>query len=138
MSSHFLDISAALDTNLNTFATDNSIPVAWENIDYKPTVGTLFVRPTLLPADTAPIGISYISALDHLGVYQVDVIAPLDGGKGQAILKADLLATAFPRGDLIYNSKIVRIKSTSRSAGVRDGAYYIVSVIINYQSITGN
>ena len=138
MTTHFLDISAALDANLNTFASANSIAVAWENINYKPVVGTLYLRPTLLPADTDPIGLSYVSALDHLGIYQIDVIAPVDTGKGQAVTKADLLVTAFPRSNLTYNGKLVTIKSVSRSTGTRDGAWYIVSVIINYQSITGN
>jgi len=138
MSTHFLDISAALDTNLNTFASANSIPVAWENINYKPVVGTLYLRPTLLPADTDPIGLSYVSALDHLGIYQIDVISPIDVGKSAAVTKADLLVAAFPRSNLTYNGKIVTIKSASRSTGNRDGAWYIVSVIINYQSITGN
>mgnify|MGYP003643012703 CR=1 FL=1 len=138
MSTHFLDISAALDTKLNTFAVANSIPVAWENLEYTPVVGTLYLRPTLLPAATEPVGLSYVSALDHLGIYQIDVIAPVDKGKGAAVTKADLLVTAFARGNLTYNGKIVTIKSTSRSTGTRDGAYYIVSVIINYQSITAS
>jgi len=135
MSSHFLDISAALDTNLNTFATDNSIPVAWENIDYQPIAGTLFLRSTILPADTLPIGLGNTSSEDHLGLYQIDVISPIDKGKGQAFTKADLLATHFARGELTYNGVIIRIKSVSRGSGSRDNAWFVVPVFINYQSI---
>ena len=138
MSSYFLDISAALDSKLAEFAAANSVQVAYENNEYTPTVGTLYLRPTLLPADTLPIGIGFASALDHLGIYQVDVIAPIDNGKGVALAMADLVATAYPRGDLTYNGVKVRIKSISRSTGTRDSAYYIVSVIINYQSITAS
>lgn len=138
MSTYHLDISAALDVNLNTVASANSIPVAWENVDYKPTVGTLYLRPTLLPADTDPFGTSYDSSLDHLGIYQIDVIAPVDQGKGQAFTKADIIATAFSYGELSYNGVIVTIKSSSPSPGKRDGAWFILPVIISYQSITGN
>jgi hypothetical protein len=138
MSTHFQDISAALDNKLNTFAAANNIPVAWENIGYKPIIGTMFLRPTLLPGDTDSPGLSYTSALDHIGVYQVDVISPIDKGKGQAITTADLVATAFPRGELVYNGKTVTIKQASRRPGSRDNAWYIVPVIINYRSITGN
>tara|TARA_R110000772_G_scaffold60108_9_gene135719 strand:- start:1990 stop:2406 length:417 start_codon:yes stop_codon:yes gene_type:complete len=138
MSTYSLDISAALDTKLIQFSAANSVPVAYENSEYTPTVGTLYLRATHLPADTLPIGLAFTSALDHLGIYQVDVIAPVDKGKGAAFAMADLLITAFPRGDLTYNGVKVRIKSVSPQPGTRDGAYYIVSVIINYQSITGN
>ena len=138
MSTHFLDISAALDTKLNTFAAANSVPVAWENLDYKPVVGTLFIRPTLLPSDSQPTGLSYVSAIDHLGLYQIDILSPIDKGKGQAITMADLLVTSFARGELAYNGKIVTIKSASRGSGSRDSAWFIVSVTITYQSITGN
>ena len=138
MSTHFADISAALDTNLNTFATSNNIPIAWEGKGYKPIIGTMFLRPTLIPGNTVPTGISYNSALDHIGIYQVDVIARVDKGKGQAITTADLIATAFPLGQLVYNGKIVTIKQASRRPGNRDNAWYVVPVIITFQSITGS
>jgi hypothetical protein len=138
MSTYSLDISAALDTKLLQFATANSVQVAYENSEFTPTVATMYLRATHLPADSLPIGIAFTSALDHLGIYQVDVIAPVDKGKGAAFVMADLLVTAFPRGDLTYNGVKVRIKSASRQPGNRDGAYYIVSVIINYQSITAS
>jgi hypothetical protein len=136
MTTSYLDISAALDSNLNTFATANSIVVAWENKDYQPVTGTLYLRPTLLPADTESIGLGNTSSEDHLGIYQVDVIAPIDKGKGQAITKADLVKTAFPKGNLTYNGLKLRIRSVSRGSGSRDGAYYIVPVFISYHSIT--
>ena len=138
MSTHFADISAALDGKLKTFAEANSIPVAWENAGYDPVIGTLYLRPKILPGNSEPIGLSYTSALDHLGIYQIDIIAPIDSGKGVATTKADLLFTEFARGNLPYNGKSITIKSVSRSAGNRDSAWYVLSVIINYQSITGN
>ena len=138
MSTYFLDISAALDSNLATFAAANGVSVAYENIEFTPTVGTLYIRPTNLPANTLPLGISFNSALNHLGIYQIDVIAPVDKGKGAAVSMADLIVSAYPRGDLTYNGVKVRIKSASRNTGTRDGAYYIVSVIITYKSITAS
>ena len=95
-------------------------------------------RLKILPGNSEPIGLSYTSALDHLGIYQIDIIAPIDSGKGVATTKADLLFTEFARGNLPYNGKSITIKSVSRSAGNRDSAWYVLSVIINYQSITGN
>jgi hypothetical protein len=138
MSTHFQDISAALDNKLNTFAAANNIPVAWDGRGYKPIIGTMYLRQTLLPGNTTSTGLSYDSCLEHIGVYQVDVMTAIDKGKGQAVTTADLIATAFSRGQLVYNGKIVTIKQASRRTGSPDNAWYIVPVIINYQSITGN
>lgn len=138
MSTSFLDISAALDNKLNTYTTASSIPVAWENFDYQPTVGALFLRPTLLPSGTSAIGVSNNSSNDHVGIYQIDVIAPIDQGKGAAFAQADILSTQFARGILTYNNIKLQIKSVSRGSGSRDAAWFIVPVFINYNSIIGS
>lgn len=137
MSSAFLDISAALDVNLNTLATANSIDVAWENEGYTPVTGIAYLRATLLPADTAGVGMADNSSDEHLGIYQVDVFTPTDDGKGQAVNLADDIADQFKRGtELTYNGVTVRIKTVSRSSGSRDGSWFIVPVSIQYYSFT--
>lgn len=136
MTTSFLDISAALDSRLNNFSSANSISVAWENKSYKPTVGVSYLSATLLPADSEPMGVGNSSAIEHLGVYQVNIFTDADKGKGAAIVLADKLATYFPRGNLTYNDKTIRIRSVSRGSGARDGAWYVVPVSISYQSFT--
>jgi len=136
MATTFLDISAALDSTLNTYASANSVPVAWENSGYAPITGTKFLRPTLLAGGTDSVGLGNTSSDDHLGIYQVDVIAPLNTGKGEAVTTADAVAGAFPKGIITYNGVKVRIRSVSRGSGSRDGAWFIVPVEISYQSYT--
>jgi len=137
MATAFLDISAALDANLNTLALANNIPVAWENSSYTPVTGRAYLRATLLPADTDGLGLADNSTDEHLGIYQVDVFAPIDTGKGQAVMLADSIADQFKRGtELIYNGVKVRIKTVSRSTGSRDGSWFIVPVYIQYYSFT--
>jgi hypothetical protein len=59
MSTVFSDISAALDSQLNTLT--GSSPIAWENTVYKPIKNTLYLRPTHLPAPTVQAGLGSIT-----------------------------------------------------------------------------
>lgn len=137
MTSQFTDISAALDVNLNVYAAANSVSVAWENIDFTPTAGTLFVRPTLLPADSVQSGLGATGIDNNLGIYQIDVIAPLDKGKFAATSNADLIGQQFKRGTILtYNGLTVTLSKTSRGSGIRDGGWFIIPVFVTYQSFT--
>lgn len=127
----FADISAALDGHLNAM----SLPTAWENNEYTPTIGELYLRPTLLPASTEPS--SYESSDEHSGVYQIDVIAPMGGGKGQALTQADLIADQFKsRQTITYNGVNVYLQSTSRLRSARDDGWYIVPISVTYRAYT--
>lgn len=131
--SAFTDISAALDGHTVGLST----PTAWENKDYEPINGTLYIRPTILPAETrqAELGSSAID--DNFGVYQIDVISQAGNGKSSAIIKADAVADRFARGTVLtYNGVNVRIGNVSRGSGRRDGSWFVLPVFINYQSFT--
>jgi len=132
----FLDISAALDGHLNTMTS--APPVAWANIDYTPTVGTLYVRPSLLPADTIQATLGDSGTDMNQGIYQIDVFAPANKGKNEAMVMADLIANRFKRGtDLAYNGRNIRVKSVSQAvATVNPDGYFQVPVKIIYISFT--
>jgi len=129
--SAFADISAALDE----LTSELGLPTAWENRDFEPTNDTLYLRPTLLPATTEPSGLP--DSDEHSGIYQVDVIAPMGSGKGEAIEKADIVANQFKRGKIItHNGVNVWVLSVSRGVGGRDGSWYILPVQISYKAYT--
>lgn len=131
----FLDISAALDGRLNTLA--GSHEVAWQNRRYAPTIGTLFLRPTLLPAETVGATVSDSGTDEQTGIYQVDVFAPADEGKNDAFAKADAIAEHFkPVTELTYNGRLVRCVSASIETPLNDGDWYQLPVIIRYLSYT--
>ena len=60
---------AALDTRLN--ALSGSTPIAWPNIKYDPTLGTMFLRPTFLPGKTTRLLINDTIQY-NVGIYQDD------------------------------------------------------------------
>lgn len=135
MSTTFRDISAALSGRLNTLT--GGTPIAWENSEYTPTIGTMFLRETLLPANTVQGSLGTIGKDEHGGIYQVDIFAPSGSGKGAAVAKADSVADHFKRGTtLTYNGESVRIRNVSRSNFGYDGGWLILSINIEYFTVT--
>ena len=131
--SAFTDISAALDARTNSL----SLPTAWENIAFQPVTGTLYIRPTLMPADTVQAGLGSSGLDEHLGIYQIDIIASGSTGKGEATIKADAIADHFKRGlVLTYNGVNVRLSKTSRGVGKRDEAFFVIPIFITYKVFT--
>jgi len=131
----FNDIAAALDTNLNDMTDLPS--VAWENSDFAPAKGTLFVRPTNIQADTFQGGLGTTGEDRTNGVYRVDVFAPSGEGKQEAVEMADTIADQFKRGtDLVYNSRTVRISNVSRGVGQTNDGWFMIPLSINYYSYT--
>lgn len=131
----FIDISAALDGRLNTMAS--LPPVAWENVEYAPVVGTLYLRPTLLMGDSTQASLGDSGEDENIGVYQVDVFAEAGTGKNAAIVMADNIANHFKRGtDMVYNGRTVRVQSASRGPASTSDGWYQMPVNITFYSIT--
>lgn len=135
MSTAFLDIQAALDSSLSTAA--GVIPVAWQypgtQGPYEPVTGTMYLRPTNLSGDTfqAELGTTGQDVTD--GIYQVDILAPLDATQKTILDLADDIADAFKRGSThTYNGVNVRIRRASVGTSTRDGAWQIIPVTISY------
>ena len=122
----FLDTSAALDSNLNDMP--GKPDVAWENFPFEPAVGTLWIRPTILPGDTVQASLGTTGQDMSQGIYQVDVFAEAGAGKNEAVAMADKIADQFKRGTILtYNDLKVRISAVSRQASVNnsDGWFQI-------------
>lgn len=135
MSTFFGDISAALDSHLNTFAGGD--PIAWPNTEYTPVNGTLFLRPTNLPVSSEQSGLGTTGIDTHRGIYQVDIVAMAGEGRGAAEAKADAVADHFKRGtDLLYNGLRVRLGDGSRNQGITIGDRFVIALSINYLAHT--
>lgn len=135
--STFLDISAALDDRLNTM--EAAPPIMWENYRTSREQGTIFLRPTLLPAEVSALTMSSAGTDEHIGIYQIDIFAPLNDGKYNTLVLADKIADWFAPGlALTYNTTTTSIVSVSRRASVRDAtdSWFITPVEVRYQSFT--
>ncbi|HIF54728.1 MAG TPA: hypothetical protein EYF94_02655 [Porticoccaceae bacterium] len=129
----FSDIENALSAYTNLLG----MPTAWQNTLFEPTLGTLYIRPSLLPAKTQPLVMSDYATDKHSGIYQIDIIAPVDQGRRLAVVKADEIADHFQRGtDLNSGSTTTTVMSVSRGVGIRDGAWFVIPVEINFIAYT--
>ena len=136
MSSLFLDISAALDKNLNDMAGKPD-GIAWPNAEFTPTDGSLWVRPTVIMADTAGGTLGASVQGMYSGFYQVDVFAPAGEGKGEAYAMADLIADQFKRGtQLAYNGRTIECMQSTYLAARNDGAWFVIPLQIDFYSLT--
>jgi len=104
----------------------------------KPVKDTLWIRPSLLPADTSGATIGATTSTDlNIGIYQVDVFAPASEGKNAAMVQADLIADHFKRDtELTYNSRKVTIKNVGQSPAQIDGGWFQIPINIEYYSFT--
>ena len=132
MSTHFNDIQAALDTRLSALAGGN--PIAWPNIEYAPTGGTTYLRPSFLPADTLQSGLGVTGLDETNGIYQVDVVYKANSGRTTV---ADAVADHFKRGTVAsYNGVNVRVRSVSIAPAIFEGAWHFVPVSVSFQTYT--
>ena len=132
--SMFSETQIALDTRLSTLAS--SPPVAWENVNYTPVEGTLYLRPSNLPAGTAAVGIANTDTVRGVGIYQVDVFAPSEAGPGAALTAADLVADHFTRGLRLTsgNTKVI-VGVPTQEPATPSGAWLQVAVLIPYDTL---
>lgn len=126
------DIESALGAQLLTLGLAN---VAWENKRFDDPSAS-WVRPTFLPGN--PVGIEMGNGPGserHVGLYQVDIFTPLDGGNGAARALAQQILGTFPKGaTLTFNGTPVGIARSYRLPGYRDpeAPYYVIPVRVEY------
>ena len=132
MATYFNDIEAALMSRLNTLA--DSPPIAWPNVEYKPSASTAYLRANFLPSDTLQVSLGANGKDETIGIFQVDAVIP--AGSGRTTLP-DSIADHFSRGSTVsYNGVNVRIRSVSVGPAISEGAWYFVPVSINFQTYT--
>jgi len=133
----FYGINAALNQKLQAYAVANSIDVAYENIDYGPTTGAMYLRASVLPDITRRAEMGGDGQRGHSGTFMIDVVAPVDDPKATALEEADQVADYFARGTtLTYGIVNVRTGTASIGAAVREGSWYVIPVFIKYLSFT--
>lgn len=126
------DLQSALNK-----ALDDAFPsmdIAWENINFKPEVGTGYLRVSLLPSETDVVTMGPQPFQEHKGIFQVDVFYPLAQGPGPAMGKAAEIQKVFcPSAQFVYNTVTVQIDKSWPSSGRADQAgWWHVPVNIRY------
>ena len=133
MANVFLNIGSALDKHLNDMV--GKPDVAWENKKFKPVNGELYLRPTNIQGETTAI----TSGQDEtIGIYQVDIFAPVGDGKYEPLIMADKIANQFKQDSTLpYNSQLVKIRNVSRGTiSNNDDGWLHIAVEITYYAFS--
>ncbi len=125
----FTNIEAALNTKLSTLGTPP--PIDWPNTNYVPVIGTLFLRPTMLPASGALATLG--GAYEHKGLYQIDIFCPINTGVATLTSWMDAIQALFAgTKSLTAGSDKVYIQDVAQGKGLRDQAWYQGIVTVTY------
>lgn len=129
-------IRALLEGRLKTAAAAYApaLPVAYQNAAFtKPTAGA-YLRCFLLPNETDSRFLEETDR-DYMGVFQVSVVAPLNGGPAVAESVVAWLEGLFPKGLLITGALTVRVMSVPSAAPpLFEPDAYVVPVSFTYQA----
>lgn len=124
-------VSAALETRLGTLTP--ALDTAYENRAFKPVADVPYQRVNLIPARTFVVGLD-LTTKQLRGIFQVSLCYPLNGGRGPALARAELLFNHFPAGLKLIQSGI-RVhcdEPASIASALIDGDRYVVPVSIRY------
>ena len=127
------DLQSALNDALSdAFPT---MPIAWENTEYNPTVGVTYFRVWLLPAETDLMTLGLSPWLQRQGIFQVSIFAPIGIGFGVSKGKAAEIVAAFKAGtSFVYNGLAITIeKSWPSGAIIENDGWYHTPVSIRYR-----
>lgn len=132
-------IRAIYEGRLATWAAGRSTPlrVAYQNVPFTPVTGEIYLKATLLPADTASDDLA--GALrTYLGVFQVSVVAPINAGPGAAETIGDELAALFTMNQRLTATgfTVQQITPATQAAALPDEKNYIVPVSFEYRADT--
>lgn len=133
------NIRQALDGILNTWATTNSVPVAWENLSSSAALSAPYVMPFLLPVETASVGVAISDNQDFTGIYQVSIYT--EKGKGTKASRdlVNSLLESFARGvsvDVPVTGGVqkVLIEKAWTAGALDSGPWYTVPLSVRYRS----
>jgi len=110
--------------------------IQWPNTDYKPTVGTPWLRVSHQDGDNRTAGIGGESALNRqVGIMYIQVFAPAGEGEGLAIEYAKEIKALFVSPPNTPSGLHFRSPASIKRVG-NDGAWYQVNVLVPYESDT--
>lgn len=133
MTNVFTNIEACLNTRLSQLA--GLPPVQWPNVDFMPTEGQTFLRPTLMPAagKLSTVAGSYIET----GLYQIDIFTPLNQGSYELTSLQDEIFNLYAGNKTITsNSVTVFVQDIVQGKGVREDGWYLGYITVYYQCYT--
>lgn len=137
MSAAEKDINTALSVRLKEIQVSDEPPIAYENAEYIPVEGELYLRESFIPNIKDSVGISHSDSDDYEGIYQVSVMTGRGDRRFNAQEQARLISVHFPRGaEYTFNGITVKITNSRIESGIIENAWYQTPVSINWRSLS--
>lgn len=134
MASKNASIEKIFNSVLKTWATAQSIPVAWDGNPYEPVVNTKYVSQVLVPARPQNVAIGKDVIQRRTGVYQIDVYASTENAKYDVDVIIASLESTFKVGyPLTYGGISAQITNFYPDPHGADEGWYRVTISIYYR-----
>jgi hypothetical protein len=125
-------IRRAIEQRLNSMTP--ALVTAWENATFKPQPSVAYQRVQMVPA--IPDNVANMTMFHRLqGLYQVQLMYPLDKGPGDAEGRYEAIKARFPKGlSITQDGVTVTISGTVYRSGAstKDGDRWSLTVRIPY------
>jgi hypothetical protein len=128
-------IRRAFETRLATWATAQSIDIAWENVEFDPVEGEPYAHASLLPAQTDHLFLDQ-TGRDYGGVFQVTLFMPLGRGAGATEALVASLDSTFAGSFVQGSIRVVLLTPMSAAPALPVPDRYVVPVSATYRVVT--
>jgi hypothetical protein len=107
------------------------LPIAHENMNYKPVQGTPYAEIKVMPNDTTKLTQNNSNITD--GIFRIHLRYPAGSGAVAAKTKAEEIMLYFAPGNRIgYSGQSVLIEKVSRKKGIPDNNWYEIIITLSY------
>lgn len=129
-----MKVRKLFESRLATWAATKGIDVAWENAHYTPG-DTTYLRAFLLRGATTSRDMAGTNR-HRVGVFQVNVVAPLGSGPGAAEAIGEEICTLFPAQLRLTDSAftVIVTQPMALASGIAGDDRYTVPVSCRYLS----
>lgn len=129
------DIESELDAIIGVWADSQKIPIALDNIEFKPPDEGFYLTVHNMPATTYSVDLAGQSKVLP-GIYQINVVALAGTGKKKAKALASKIASVFPEGRELSGSDFTGwvMSEPSIYAGITTRTNYTIPISINYRA----
>lgn len=128
-------IRKAFETRLDTWASAQSIDVAWENAEYDPSEGVAYVRAHLVPAQTKQLFLDQ-TGRKYSGLFQVNLTMPIGTGAGAAEALVESLDSTFAGSFEQDGVRITLLTPMSPAPALPVADRYVIPVSAEYRVVT--
>lgn len=135
--SHLM-IRRLLETRLSVWAKGKALPVAYQNVKFTPPTSGIYLRAFTMPAVTDSTDLPGKNR-QYIGLFQVSIVIPADGGTGLGEQLVGELAGLFPLFDTLTQGgfKVKVMTPVDQGPEIQGDTDYTVPTSFRYRADTG-